>query len=57
MLCVFVIGGVGATVFSRIFLGKAIWIALIPLGVVLTDLLYADIKKEKGKLDLIPRGH
>jgi uncharacterized membrane protein YoaK (UPF0700 family) len=57
MLCVFVIGGVCATVMCQIFLGKAIWIALIPLGIVLVDFLYADIKKEKGKLDLIPRGH
>jgi uncharacterized membrane protein YoaK (UPF0700 family) len=57
MLCVFVIGGVCATVLCKIFLGKAIWITLIPLGIVLADLLYADIKKEKGKLDLIPRGH
>jgi uncharacterized membrane protein YoaK (UPF0700 family) len=47
MLCVFVVGGVC----------KAIWITLIPLGFVLADLLYADVKKEKGKLDLIPHGH
>jgi hypothetical protein len=38
-------------------LGRAIWFTLIPLAVVLVDLLYADIKKEKGKLDRIPRGH
>jgi uncharacterized membrane protein YoaK (UPF0700 family) len=57
MLFVFVVGGVCATVLCKIFLGKAIWGALIPLGIVLADLLYADIKKEKGKLDLIPHGH
>jgi uncharacterized membrane protein YoaK (UPF0700 family) len=57
MLCVFVIGGVLATVLCKIFLGKALLIALIPLGIVLADLLYADIKKEKGKLDLTPHGH
>jgi uncharacterized membrane protein YoaK (UPF0700 family) len=57
MLCVFVIGGIGATVLCRIFLGKAIWFALIPLGIVLADLLYADLKKEKGKLYLKPHGH
>jgi uncharacterized membrane protein YoaK (UPF0700 family) len=57
MLCVFVIGGVCATVLCKFFLGKALWGSLIPLGIVLADLLYADIKKEKGKLDLIPRGH
>jgi uncharacterized membrane protein YoaK (UPF0700 family) len=57
MLCVFVIGGVCATVLCKILFGRALWVTLIPLGIVLTDLLYADIKKEKGKLDLIPHGH
>jgi uncharacterized membrane protein YoaK (UPF0700 family) len=57
MLCIFVIGGVCATMLCKILLGKAIWVTLIPLGIVLADLLYADIKKEKGKLDLTPHGH
>lgn len=57
MLSFFVIGGIGATFFSNIFLGKAIWFALIPLGIVLICLLYADLVKEKGRLNQIPRGH
>jgi uncharacterized membrane protein YoaK (UPF0700 family) len=57
MLFVFVVGGICATKMCRIFLGKAIWFALIPLSFVLADLLYADFKKEKGKLDWIPHGH
>jgi uncharacterized membrane protein YoaK (UPF0700 family) len=57
MLFLFVVGGICATVLCKIFLGKAIWFALIPLGIVLADLLYADFKKEKGKLNLIPHGH
>jgi uncharacterized membrane protein YoaK (UPF0700 family) len=57
MLFVFVVGGVCATMMCNVFLGKALWGALIPLGIVLADLLYADVKKEKGKLNLIPRGH
>jgi uncharacterized membrane protein YoaK (UPF0700 family) len=57
MLFVFVIGGVCATALCKILLGRALWITLIPLGIVLADFLYADIKKEKGKLDLIPHGH
>lgn len=57
MLCVFVAGGVCATVLCRLFAGKALWCTLVPLGIVLADLLYADIKKEKGKLDLVPHGH
>jgi uncharacterized membrane protein YoaK (UPF0700 family) len=57
MLLVFVTGGVLATVMCKILLGHALWLTLIPLGIVLIDLLYADIKKEKGKLDRIPHGH
>jgi uncharacterized membrane protein YoaK (UPF0700 family) len=57
MICVFVTGGISATVMCKLFLGRALWGALIPLGIVLADLLYADMKKEKGKLSLIPRGH
>ncbi|MGI6007680.1 MAG: YoaK family protein [Ruminococcus sp.] len=57
MLGTFVLGGVISTVLCNILLGKAIWIALIPLAVVLADLLYADLKREKGKLDQIPHGH
>lgn len=57
MLSVFVIGGVVSTILCRIFLGHAIWFSLIPLGIVLADLLYADIKKEKGRLEVIPHGH
>jgi uncharacterized membrane protein YoaK (UPF0700 family) len=57
MLIVFVVGGVGATVLCRIWMGKAIWITLIPLGIVFFDLLYADTKTERDKLDMVPRGH
>jgi uncharacterized membrane protein YoaK (UPF0700 family) len=57
MLGLFVFGGVCATVLCKVFLGRALWFTLIPLGVVLVDLLYADFKKEKGKLDQIPHGH
>ena len=57
MLFVFVVGGIISTILCRLFLGKAIFAALIPLGILLADLLYADLKKEKGSLDRIPRGH
>lgn len=57
MLASFVAGGTLSTVLCHILLGKAIWVSLIPLGIVLFDLLYADLKKEKGKLDQIPHGH
>lgn len=57
MLTVFVAGGVLSTYFCNIFLGKAIWLSLIPLLILFIDLLYADLKTEKGRLDQIPRGH
>jgi uncharacterized membrane protein YoaK (UPF0700 family) len=57
MLVIFVAGGVISTVLCRYLAGKAIWISLIPLAVILADLLYADLKTEKGELDVIPHGH
>jgi uncharacterized membrane protein YoaK (UPF0700 family) len=57
MLVVFVAGGVVSTVLCKIFLGKAIWGALLPLSIVFFDLLYADVKTERDKLDLVPHGH
>jgi uncharacterized membrane protein YoaK (UPF0700 family) len=57
MLFVFVVGGVCATMLCKVYLGKAIWVTLLPLGIVFGDLLYADIVTEKDKLDLIPHGH
>lgn len=57
MLTSFVLGGIVSTFLCHLLLGKAIWFALIPLGFVLADLLYADLVKEKGRLDQIPRGH
>ena len=57
MLSSFVIGGIVATVLCGFFLGKAIWVTLLPLILLLIRLLYADLKKEKGKLDVIPHGH
>lgn len=57
MLTTFVLGGVLSTFLCRFLLGRAIWFSLIPLGFVLGDLLYADLVKEKGRLDQIPRGH
>lgn len=57
MLAVFVLGGVVSAILCRYFLGKAIWGALLPLGVVLADLLHADLKTERDQLDRTPRGH
>lgn len=57
MLMVFVFGGVCATIICRYYLGKAIYVTLIPLFVIFIGLLHADLKTEKGSLTRIPRGH
>lgn len=57
MLSVFIVGGVISTILCRIFLGKAIWGAAIILIIIFIDLLHADLKTEKGMLNLIPNGH
>jgi uncharacterized membrane protein YoaK (UPF0700 family) len=57
MLLVFVVGGVISTVLCNLFLGKAIFVVLIPLMVLFIDLLYADLRTERDELDKIPRGH
>jgi uncharacterized membrane protein YoaK (UPF0700 family) len=57
MLSVFVVGGVISTILCHYFLGKAIFAVLIPLLILFADLLYADLKTERGELAKIPRGH
>ena len=57
MLLCFVLGATVSTFLCGRLLGKAIWFALIPLGILLFDLLYADLKTEQGMLYKKPRGH
>lgn len=57
MLLSFVAGAATGVVTCRIWLGKGILITLLPLAVVLADLMYADLKKEKGNFQRVPRGH
>ena len=57
MICVFIVGVFTAGVSTKYFLGKAIFITIIPLIILAVDLMYADLKKEKGKLARIPHGH
>lgn len=56
MIAVFAVGCALGTVFSSILLGRAIWLTLIPMGIVLANLLYADLKTEKGRLAQAPHG-
>ena len=57
MIGIFVLGVVAAAAASRVLLGKALLLSLIPLGIVLYDLLRADLKHEKGLLQQVPKGH
>ena len=57
MLFMFVFGGVVSTVLCNLWKGKALLVVLIPLGIVFFDLLYADLTKERDKIDQIPHGH
>lgn len=57
MLIAFVLGGIASAFLCRTFLGKAIWFAIIPLGIVFLNLLYADLKTEKSLILSKPHGH
>lgn len=57
MLGVFVAGCAASTALSDRFLGRTIWGALLPLGIVGGWLLYADLRGERGRLEQVPRGH
>lgn len=57
MLGAFIAGGVLSTFLCSRFLGRAIWFAEIPLGLVLGKLLYADFGKERAQLEQLPHGY
>lgn len=57
MLLGFCFGGAVLTNFCGTFLEKAIWIALIPLLIILCRLVYADLTQEHNLLGRKPSGH
>ena len=57
MLLAFTVGVLTAALLCRVISTYAIWIALIPLGVLFVDLLHADLTTEKDKLEITPHGH
>lgn len=57
MLFFFLLGAVVGTVLCHLFAEKAVWCALLPLGVVLGALLYADLVLEKDMRERKPAGH
>lgn len=57
MLCSFILGGVISAVLCGHFLGKTIWFAELPLGIVLVILLRADLGKDRERLEQLPHGY
>lgn len=57
MLAFFLAGSVAGTVLCRLFFGRAIWATLLPLGVILFRLVYADLVLEKDLKEMKPMGH
>lgn len=57
MIVLFVAGAAAGAVLCRYVWGKAVWGASVVYLIVFLDLLYADLKKEKGQLGRVPSGH
>jgi uncharacterized membrane protein YoaK (UPF0700 family) len=57
MLLFFSLGTIVGTIFCHLMLGKAIWITLIPFGILLFTLLRADLITEKNMVEKKPAGH
>ena len=57
MLGMFLAGVISSVLLAGVFLGKAMFFALIPLGIIAADLLHADLTTEKNILDRKPHGH
>lgn len=57
MLLVFVLGGILSSYLCTIFSGRTIWLALIPLGIIFFQLIYADRVQEVQLHDRVPHGH
>lgn len=57
MLFIFLGGAAAGTVFCGILQGRAIWMTLIPLGIVFAALLHADLTQERNRMEEKPSGH
>ena len=58
MLFFFAMGVIVGTVFCHLLVGKAIWLTIIPLGVIFASLLHADLTTEKSLVEeRKPSGH
>ena len=52
-----VLGAVTGTVFCHLLVGRAIWLTMIPLGIIFLTLLHADRTTEKELVEQKPAGH
>lgn len=50
-------GGIIVTMICSFAPGQAIWVALIPLGIVFCRFVYADLRSERDLLERKPAGH
>lgn len=57
MLLFFSTGAVTGTVFCHLLSGKAIWVTMLPLGIIFVTLLHADVTTEKDLVEKKPAGH
>ena len=57
MLFFFSLGAVTGTVFCHLLVGRAIWLTMIPLGIIFLTLLHADRTTEKELAEQKPAGH
>ena len=57
MLFFFILGAVTGTVFFHLLVGRAIWLTMIPLGIIFLTLLHADRTTEKELVEQKPAGH
>ena len=57
MLLFFSLGAVVGTVFCHLLGGRAIWVTILPLGIIFATLLHADRTTERGMVEKKPSGH
>ncbi len=57
MLLSFITGGIVLTLACPLLQEKAIWLALIPLGIILAQLIRADLLVERDQMERKPHGH
>lgn len=57
MLLAFLLGGALLSLAGEYWAEKSIWLSLIPLGIILVNLIHADLTTERNTMDRKPHGH